>query len=173
MFIYIQMIETAEDQSKFEKIYTEYMGLMFHAAFMLLQHRQDAEDAVHQAFVSIAENILSIADPICPKTKAYVVTIAENKAIDMLRKKNRHPSASLNEDIHGIEVHYDGDNFLAEAIFKLSALQRQVIWLKYHQGYNLKEIAKILGITHSWATKIDQRAKAKLRQIYEEGGYSL
>lgn len=45
-----------------------------------------------------------------------------------------------------------------------------VIWMKYRQGYSLREIAKMLGISLVWAQKIDQRAKKKLEDLYLEGG---
>ena len=93
MLIYLQMIETPEEKSKFEQIYLQYKGLMFHVAFQILHNEQDAEDAVHQAFVKIAENIRKIDQPVCPKTHGYVVTIVENKAIDQYRKQHKHPSA--------------------------------------------------------------------------------
>ena len=50
MIVYLQIIETAEERSKFEQLYLEYKGLMFHVAFDILHNEQDAEDAVHQAF---------------------------------------------------------------------------------------------------------------------------
>ena len=57
MIIYLQMIDAPEDKHKFEILYTEYRGLMFYIANQILNNKQDAEDAVHTAFVSIAENI--------------------------------------------------------------------------------------------------------------------
>lgn len=68
MLIYLQMLETPEEKSLFEQIYLEYRGLMYHVAYEILHNEQDAEDAVHQAFVKIAENIKKIDDPVCPKT---------------------------------------------------------------------------------------------------------
>lgn len=68
MLIYLQVIETEEDKSKFEDIYLEYRGLMYYVAYKRLHHEQDAEDAVHHAFMKIAENITAI-DPVSPKTK--------------------------------------------------------------------------------------------------------
>ena len=53
---------------------------------------------------------------------------------------------------------------------KLPEQQQMVIWLKYVYGYNLREIAKLLGISLAWAQKIDQRAKKKLEALYREGG---
>ena len=49
MLIYLQMIDTPEERSKFELLYREYRGLMFHVANRILENDQDAEDAVHQA----------------------------------------------------------------------------------------------------------------------------
>lgn len=41
------------------------------------------------------------------------------------------------------------------------------------QGYNLREISKMLNISLAWAQKIDQRAKKRLEELYKEGGGSL
>lgn len=59
---------------------------------------------------------------------------------------------------------------LAECILKLPPNYRQVILLKYHQGFSCGEIAAMLDITLSAAQKLDQRAKEKLRQIAEKEG---
>ena len=62
MMIYLQMIDAPEDRSKFEQIYMEYRSMMFHIANRILTNEQDAEDAVHEAFLKIAENIEKIED---------------------------------------------------------------------------------------------------------------
>lgn len=173
LLIYLQMIETEEEQSKFEVIYHEYFPLMFHIAYQILHHQQDAEDAVHQAFVSIAENITKIGQPLSPQTKRYVAVIAENKAIDIHRKNQRHRTAALEDVSPGIPVEYDGDDELVKCILELNPLQRQVIWLKYHYGYSLREISSMLKISLPWAIQLDQRAKKKLKKRYEERGNSL
>ncbi len=51
MLIYLQMISSDTDKSAFEQIYNTYRGLMYHVAYARLHHVQDAEDAVHHAFV--------------------------------------------------------------------------------------------------------------------------
>ncbi|MBQ8804648.1 MAG: sigma-70 family RNA polymerase sigma factor [Tyzzerella sp.] len=66
MLIYMLMIDSSDDQSKFEKLYNEYKGLMFYVANNILHNEQDAEDAVHHAFVKIAENIEKIEETECP-----------------------------------------------------------------------------------------------------------
>ena len=60
MLIYLQMIETPEDRSKFETLYEEYRDVMYAVAKKILRNNMDAEDALHQAFVNIAENMEKI-----------------------------------------------------------------------------------------------------------------
>lgn len=95
MMIYLSMIDTPEAQSKFECLYRAYRGLLYHVAYEILQNHQDAEDAVHQAFLKIAVKIHSIDGNICPRTQGYVVSIVENKAIDLYRYRKRHDTVSL------------------------------------------------------------------------------
>ena len=170
MLIYLQMIETPEEKSKFEQIYLQYKGLMFHVAFQILHNEQDAEDAVHQAFVKIAENIRKIDQPVCPKTHGYVVTIVENKAIDQYRKQHKHPSAELNEKIQGIEPDFEGVTDLAKCILKLPPRYREMILLRYHYGYTVREIARMMDISLVSANQLNQRAKKKLKKLCEEAG---
>lgn len=173
MLIYLQLIETEEDKSKFEEIYIEYRNLMQYLAYNRLHNKQDAEDAVHQVFVKIAE-IIRTVDPVSPRTKRLVVVMIENTVTDMLRKRSIHPSEEYQEEDQAVP---DPDlcekNLLDQCIWKLPEKQRLVIWLKYRDGYNLREIAKMLGITLVWAQKLDQRAKKRLAELYYESGGSL
>ena len=170
MFIYIQMIETDEDKSKFETIYETYRGLMYHVAFQRMQNVQDAEDVVHHVFVKIAENIKKI-EPVSPKTKRLVVIMVCNRATDVLRTRNRHPTISYDDDL-SCDMQYElkDEDLLTKCIMQLPEQQRMVIWLKYVYGYSLREISKLLDISLLWTQKIDQRAKKKLEKLYQEGG---
>ena len=170
MLFYLQMIETPEEKSVFEQIYLENRGLMYHVAYEILHNEQEAENAVHQAFVKIAENIKKIEDPQCPKTRSYVVTIVEHQAIDRYRRLWKHPSVELNEEVQGVNIQYKGENGLAKCILELPGRYREMILLRYHQGYSVREIAKMLGMSLSAAIKLDQRAKNKLEKLCKEAG---
>ena len=120
MLIYLMMIDSPEDQSKFEKVYLTYKGLMYHTAYKVLNNEEDAEDAVHKAFVKIAENISKIGEPVCPKTKVYVVTIVENKAIDLYRANQRRSKVIYLDEISGISIEEGKVHGLAACMAKLS-----------------------------------------------------
>ena len=94
MIIYLQMIESDEDKSKFEQLYIMYKGLMFHVAMKILKNEFDAEDAVHQAFLSLIENLKKISDVKCPKTRTYRT------------ESNRYHSQPIKTGRHGILGEY-------------------------------------------------------------------
>lgn len=170
MIIYLQTIETPEEKIKFERLYMEYRALMFHVANEILHNEQSAEDATHEAFVKIAENIKKIDEPVCPKTHGYVVTIVEHEAIDQYRKWKKRQAIQLTDEIHGMQISYDGDNALVSCILILPARYREMILLRYHHGYSVREIAAIMGLSLPAAIKLDQRAKNKLKELCKKEG---
>ena len=170
MLVYIQMLETPEEKSKFETIYLQNRELMYWVAHKILRHQQDAEDAVHQAFVKLAENIRKLGEPGDPATRSYMLTVVENKAIDIYRHKQTAMQVEYADDITGIAVPYSGDDTLTSCILQLPPRQQSIIILKYSYGYNLREIAQLLDITYANAQKLDQRAKARLRELCREKG---
>lgn len=173
LFIYLAMIDSPDEKKKFEVIYQSYRQLMYHIAYQRLHHEQDAEDIVHQVFVKIAEKIEKI-EPASPKTRQLVVIMVENKITDLLRVRGKHPETELDENmLNYLSSQPEGEDLLTECIFKLPEKQRQVIWLKYYHGYNLREIAKMMDISLAWAQKLDQRAKQRLRTLYNEAGGKL
>ena len=165
MLIYLQMIETPEERSRFEQIYMTYKSLMFHVARKILHNDHDAEDAVHDAFVYLAKNISKISDPDCPKTKAYIVTIIESRAIDIYRSKARTSTVPLSEEIEGVSIDYDGTDELSRCMSKLPARYREFLLLKYSYGYTNRELAKFFGLSMDAIYKLDQRAKEKLKRL--------
>lgn len=169
MLIYLQMIESNEDRSKFEQLYILYRGLMLYVAKRILRNQEDAEDAVHQAFVSIIENLRSITDINSPKTRSFCVIICERKAIDIYRSKRRIIDADFNEAIVGVEVPLPDDT-LAATIAGLPPKYREILLLRYDNGYTTKEIAKMFGISVDAAQKTLWRAKTELKRKLEEEG---
>ena len=143
---------------------------MFSVANRILKNEYDAEDAVHQAFVSIIDNLNKIGAVDCPETRSYVVIITENKAIDIIRSRKHLAGEELNDAIHGIEIPLPGDNGLADAMAKLPARYREVLLLRFDNGYNTKELAKMLGMTQGSVQKLIWRAKDALKKQLEKDG---
>jgi RNA polymerase sigma-70 factor (ECF subfamily) len=172
MLMYLSMIETPDDKVKFERIYNRYRNLMYHVAYKVLSNHYDAEDAVHQAFVAIIRHLEKISDIDCPQTRSYIVLITERKAIDLIRTRHSEKVIPLNEDLIGIEIPAPGDHGLADALAKLPAHYREVLLLRFDNGYSAKELAQMLGMTESGVRKLIGRAKNALGRILEEESYA-
>lgn len=167
MLMYLSMIETPEDQDKLLQIYTRYRNLMYHVAYKILSNHYDAEDAVGLAFEAIIRSLDKIGEADCPKTRSFIVLITERKAIDVVKTSHWDKIVPMNEDIPGLEVPLPGDHGLADALARLPAHYRQIILLRYDNGYTTGELAKQLGMTRSGVRKLIGRAKKALEKTLE------
>lgn len=165
MLIYLQMIETPEDRSKFEKLYLEYRGLMYYVAYDLLKNEEDAEDAVHNAFVNIADHIEKVKEPISNDTKSLVVTIVERRAIEIFRNKIRWQLIEYDDKNISMQIEYNGSFELAKCLAQLPPNQRHVLFLKHRHGYTNQEVADIMKTTVMNVKKMEDRAKKKLMEL--------
>lgn len=169
MLIYLQSIEDPEDRTRFEAMYSAYRGLMFHVANRILQNPQDAEDAVHLAFLSLA-NCRLLPEP-GPQARHLAAVTAERKAIDLYRAQKRRPEVELED-----EEHIPGcapppsDGTLAGAMAALPPRYREALLLKYYNGYSAAEVAQLLGTTAANVRQILARAKRKLAEELAERG---
>lgn len=172
MLVYLQVVEEPEDRSKLQRVHDRYLGLMLYVARQVLGNEQDAEDAVQEAFYAIAKNISKISDPECTKTRNYVVTIVENKAIDIYRAKRRGAAEPLDEEAAGLPFRAEG-SAVADAIVRLPARYREFIILKYADGCTNGELMKMLGLSYQGVHSLDSRAKKKLRELLKEEGIDV
>lgn len=144
---------------------------MLYIANYILRNKQDAEDAVQEAFLSIAQNISKISEPDSQRTKGFITVITTNKAIDMYNNKYKAKLVNIDgcsADEPGVSVPPPEENGLACCILRLPIKYRNMIILKYSQGYSTRECAQILGISPSAASRLDQRAKNKLELMLRE-----
>ena len=158
--------------AKFEIIYQEYRNLMFYVANRILRNDQDAEDIVQQSFLKIIEVLDKIPSPKCPQTKGLVVTITERKAIDLYRTRRRKAVEPLEEQTERApacdpEAMVDSLQ-IAQAIAALPARYREVLLLRYDNGYTVPEIARLLSMTQAGVKKTIQRARGRLERILTE-----
>lgn len=168
VLVYLAALETEAERDRFQALYERYRGLMFHRAMLLLRNESDAEDAVHQAFLAILEHFEKISSIDCPKTRAYVVIIAESKAVDQLRAQKRLASEAELEALPGPEIPLPGGSDLARAMAALPARYRQALLLRFQMGYTTRELAGLFGMTEASAGKLLWRAKQALKGKLEE-----
>ena len=173
MLVYLQAIDDPEDRTRFEAMYSAYRGLMFHVANQILRNPQDAEDAVHLAFLSLANHRLPAE--LGPQARHLAAVTAERKAIDLYRARRRRPEVSLEEEEERLPgcAPPPSDGTLAGAMAALPPRYREALLLKYYNGYSAAETGQLLGTTAANVRQILARAKRRLAEELAERGESV
>lgn len=175
MLIYLAMIETAEDRAKFEQIYKLHFRRMYKAAYHVLRNQDDAEDAVHEAFVKLIDKLDGIEELDSFRTRAFVSMIARNKAYDIGRARKRRAHLPLDggfdkaasfSQIESFETSSD----LSKAIAMLPESYLGVILLRFDSGFSVREVSQLCDLTEYNTIKRIERAKKKLQKICNEMG---
>lgn len=167
--VYLTMLDSPDDRHKFEVIYNTYKQLMYYIANNILGDTKDSEDVVHEAFLKIIDIFEKIDNPTSPQTQSLIVTITENKAIDLYRKRKKINVVPFEEEYLGVPEQSKIDQIanqevIAKAILSLPGRYREVLLLKYAQGYSMDEIAIILSMTKENVKKTIQRARKRLEE---------
>ena len=173
LLFYLSLIETEEDKSKFEILYYEYRERMFSAAFDVVENKEDAEDAVHNAFIGIANNIKSIDDPYSKASLSYVIKASKNSAINIYNKNNKIVKVEFDEKYYISDDEFfdsvfseSSYNEVVSAITNLKDTYKIPMYYFYVKELKLKEISKLLGVNLSTVkSRIYKGKKVLLEQL--------
>jgi RNA polymerase sigma-70 factor (ECF subfamily) len=137
------------------RIYQKYKDYLLTLAKGLLNEQVEAEDVVHDVFVSFAHSAKQFQ--LKGSLRGYLATCVSNRARDIIRKKTRQAedSASVNtiiSDSGDPEQRVIKDEELSrlrQAIMQIPYEQREAIVLHIKGGMKFREIAKLQGVTVS------------------------
>lgn len=172
--VYFSVLDTDEEKCRFEQLYIKFRREMFAVAYGILGNREDAEDAVHQAFLNIANHFEKVNRIPSQEIRAYIVIIIRNAAINIYNgnKRRAQRSAELEEST----VYVDEDILerfsyeeLVREISMLPQIYKDMMFLRYLEEFSPKEIASQLGISVDAVYKRDERAKKLLLEALERG----
>ena len=177
MLFYLSLLDTEEEKSKFEQIYNQYKYLMFYVANGILKDNYLSEDAVHEAFIKIAENIDHISDIICPQTKSYIVIITRKISLNILKKQKSYIDIDEYSQIISDDYNLEDDvlskfsfNIIVEEIKNLHVTYKDVLFLTYVKDLSIKEISNLINVSNEAVKKRLQRGrKILLVNIRKEG----
>lgn len=75
----------------------------------------------------------------------------------------------MSEAVCGVNIPLPGDNGLADAMARLPAHAREILLLRYYNGYSTTELADFFGVLFAAVKKQLSRAKSALKKRMEEG----
>lgn len=145
----------------------KYSDMLYKICIVILCNEQDVQDALQETFVRYLEKKPEFHDE--QHKKAWLIRVATNICRDMIRFRLRHPNVSIDE-FENVLIAPEEKETLKE-LFELPFKQKTVIYLHYVEGYQVKEIADILGITQSAVKARLMRGRQQMRKAVNlEGG---
>ncbi|MBE7098953.1 sigma-70 family RNA polymerase sigma factor [Bacillus cereus] len=154
-----------------EQLYETYQSLLFSLAYRILGSVMDAEDIVHDVFISLnnMEDVQTIEN-----MRAYLCKMVTNRSIDKLRsaahKRNLYVGMWLPEPFVE-EVDDPSESFVMKEsistaylllLQQLSEVERVVFILREVFSYEYEEIASIVDKSSANCRKIFQRARKSI-----------
>lgn len=138
------------DEAAFERLYAATRAKLFGVVLRILRRQDLAEEVVQEAYVKIWNSAgqfnPSLASPI-----TWMVSIARNRAIDVVRKRSE---ASIEDEPVAMEVASDIPDPLArremteelkrilECIWQLDPERQKLVLLAYYNGWSREQLSE-------------------------------
>ena len=132
-----------------DELYTDYYQKVFSYIYSRIQDYYEAQDLSEDVFVKIVNKIESF-DESKSSISTWIFNITKNTLIDYYRK--RHDGYELIDNYDYLqeepEISEAELSDLSEALERLSQEEKDIIILRYYDGYSLKEIAQMMSMSY-------------------------
>ena len=173
--------EVGENQGTLEGLFRRHSDRIFRTAHRVTGNATDAEDVLQTVFLRLARDPESLIIPENPE--GYFARAAINASLDLLRYRKRSRSVAF-EDVESVASlaaqpshenpqtgHEDRElrSLIRAAVSQLAPAAAQMFTLRYFEGYDNGEIARIMSTSALVVGVTLHRARARLRK--EIGSY--
>lgn len=172
---------SATTTGSLEYLFQQHHGRVFRTAHRLTGSAADAEDVLQTVFLRLARGQESPA--IAANPEAYVTRAAINASLDLLRKRRRAGAVPMDDVENSGELaafvsrrnpethHEDSElrELIRQAVSRLGPTAAQMFVLRYFEGFDNGEIARVMSTSALVVGVTLHRARARLRK--EIGSY--
>ncbi len=173
------------DRDCFRQLHERYAGVLFSAAYQVLNDPAEAEDVLQDVFVQIWDKA-KLYDRARGKPLTWALTLTRNKSIDRLRSAQRRhrlkdeveKETTVSEQRGAGGAQAGGDSvarvyagetrvLVRNAVLQLSTEQRQAIEMAFFSGLTQNEIAQRLDEPLGTVKARIRRGMLKLKDLIE------
>lgn len=168
---YLSLLETAEDQQKFTRLYEAFEKKLYAIALQILKEPTQAEDALQQCWLKLIQKWESVQTLTLQQAGAYAVTTVKNTALNQLRKEARSLPLPESWDPPAPEDGQADYDYLVALIQALPEKYRVVLEGKYIFEESNQEIGRRLKMKASTVATRAARGRTILLEQLEKEGY--
>jgi RNA polymerase sigma factor (sigma-70 family) len=170
------------DRILLDRLFSSYLRIVYTFVYKMTQNEHLAEDATQETFVKVWKNFRSFDKS--KSFKVWILQIAKNTALDILRKKKNVPFSWLDNDS---EENYFVDSLsddlpwpeelsilkqesekIRQAIEGLPVIYQEIFLLKLTSDMSLSEMAELFEESENTVKSRYARGLRRLRDILEE-----
>lgn len=159
------------DRRTLEQIYDLYSPELYRYAYRLLGRQDASEECVSETFTRFLEALNRGKGP-DQNLRAYLFRVVHNICTDTYR---RQPPAEepIEEDVEDNDMTSPQENAeqsieldrVRAALFRLTPAQRQVIVLRFFEGWENDEVSAVIGKPPGAVKALQHRALASLKRL--------
>ena len=159
------------NKGAFDELVGRWQKRLWHYSFKVTGSESAAWDIVQETWYGIIKSIRKLEDvSVFPR---WAFRIANNKCTDWLRKQRRQRqfnnelSKQPRSESDKKQSSDEATESLRAAIDKLSPDRRALLTLRYHEGFDIGQIAEILSVPEGTVKSRLHRTLDQLRQTVE------
>jgi RNA polymerase sigma-70 factor (ECF subfamily) len=159
--------------SDLERLFQAHHERIFRAAHRVTGSPEDAEDVLQTVFLRLVKS--GERYDFSENPEAYLSRAAINASLDLIRSRGRAKAVGLDEitaevietksaDPESQQVDRELQKLIRQAVSRLGATAAEMFALRYYEGYDNREVAKLMGTSQMVVGVVLHRARTKLRK---------
>jgi RNA polymerase sigma-70 factor (ECF subfamily) len=143
-------------------LYQANFPSVFKRCARLLRSGEDAADAAHEVFLTALNSLAPDTEE--KRARAWLLTVAQNHCLDLLRRRKRFGRALLTlgadeEEGDDVEAAVVDRDFVDNLLQQLSFRERMALWQSAVEHRPLADIASGLQLSYAAAAQVVHRAR--------------
>ena len=172
----VERIAVADQTEGIERIFEAHHDRVFRAAYRVTGNASDAEDVLQTVFLRLLRHGHNFND--VDDTGRYLHRAGVNAALDLVRSRKSAASIplegaelnSLRDPGHSPSQHQDANEMhavLRAAVARLHPTAGEMFILRYFEGYDNAEVAKMMDTSEGTVAVTLHRTRARLQKELE------
>ena len=158
-----------DDATGFTELCERYYPAMVAIAHSIIGDRHLAEDAAQQAFAKAAVKLPQLKKE--NRFAGWLAVICRNIAKDIARRTEKFHSSEELSTVAAKSSDDETTEVVRQAIGRLSASARELVFLRFYDGMSYEQISTVLGISEQAINGRLRRAKKKLAGYLRRNGF--
>ena len=169
----------SETPEKLEKVFVEHHAQVLRAAYRITGNASDAEDVLQTVFLRLLR--AERGDALSETPASYLHRAAVNAALDLLRTRKTWRPTPLDEVAHELaegagsnpearQIDRQARDRVQATLAGMSPKMAEIFALRYFEGFDNHEIARMLRTSRSTVAVLLHRARHRMKKEVQLAG---